>query len=71
MTAVLPAALVFDFDGLICDTESVVFESVQRVFRDKRDLMLSRLERIGVRFDRPPEGTFYVWGNLAGLPPPL
>jgi HAD superfamily hydrolase (TIGR01509 family) len=31
---VLPAALVFDFDGLICDTETVVFESVQRVFRD-------------------------------------
>ncbi len=30
----LPAALVFDFDGLICDTETVVFESVQRVFRD-------------------------------------
>jgi HAD superfamily hydrolase (TIGR01509 family) len=27
-------ALVFDFDGLICDTETVVFESVQRVFRD-------------------------------------
>ena len=24
-----------------------------------------------MRFDRPPEGTFYVWGNLAGLPPPL
>jgi len=28
------SALVFDFDGLICDTETVVFESVQRVFRD-------------------------------------
>ena len=33
--------------------------------------MLSRLERMGVRFDRPPEGTFYAWGNLAALPPPL
>jgi len=21
--------------------------------------------------DRAPEGTFYVWGDLAGLPPPL
>jgi len=34
LTPALPAALVFDFDGLICDTETVVFESVQRVFRD-------------------------------------
>jgi len=30
---VLPGALVFDFDGLICDTETVVFESVRHVFR--------------------------------------
>src|SRR5262249_30561574 len=28
-------------------------------------------ERLGVRVDRPPEGTFYVWGNISGLPPPL
>src|SRR5205085_8371231 len=41
------------------------------LFRDKRDRMLSRLERIGIRADRAPDGTFYVWGNLAGLPPPL
>jgi len=41
------------------------------VFRDKRDRMLSRLERLGIRADRAPDGTFYVWGNLAGLPPPL
>ena len=25
----------------------------------------------GSRIDRAPEGTFYVWGNVAGLPPPL
>jgi N-succinyldiaminopimelate aminotransferase len=57
----------------LLDESHVVAEAraVQHAFRDKRDLMLSRLERIGVRFDRPPEGTFYVWGNLAGLPPPL
>ena len=29
------------------------------------------LERLGVRTDRPPEGTFYIWGNLSNLPPPL
>lgn len=26
---------------------------------------------MGVRFDKPPEGTFYAWGNVAELPPPL
>ena len=45
--------------------------AIHQRFREKRDLMLSRLERMGVRFDRAPEGTFYAWGNLAGLPPPL
>ena len=33
--------------------------------------MLARLERIGIRRIARPDGTFYVWGNLAGLPPPL
>ena len=41
------------------------------VFRAKRDRMLSRLTRLGIRVDRAPDGTFYVWGNLSGLPPPL
>jgi len=30
--------------------------------------MLSRLERMGVRFDRVPDGTFYVWGRVSDLP---
>ena len=30
----LPAALVFDFDGLICDTESPEYEAVRRVYRE-------------------------------------
>ena len=42
-----------------------------RSFREKRDRMLSRLTRLGIRVDRAPDGTFYVWGNLSGLPPPL
>jgi aspartate/methionine/tyrosine aminotransferase len=45
--------------------------AIQNAFREKRDRMLSRLERIGVRFDRVPDGTFYAWGNVANLPPPL
>ena len=46
-------------------------EAIQRSFREKRDRLLSRLERLGVRTDRAPEGTFYVWGRVDGLPPPL
>jgi N-succinyldiaminopimelate aminotransferase len=46
-------------------------EAIQRCFRDKKDLVLSRLSRMGVRFDRAPDGTFYGWGNVAALPPPL
>jgi len=46
-------------------------QAIHEVFREKRQLMLSRLERMGVRFDRPPEGTFYCWGNISALPPPL
>ena len=46
-------------------------EAIHRAFREKRDRLLSRLERIGIRTDRAPEGTFYVWGRVDGLPPPL
>lgn len=45
--------------------------AIQNAFREKRDRMLSRLERIGVRFDRIPDGTFYAWGNVSHLPEPL
>ena len=46
-------------------------EAIHRAFREKRDRMLSRLERLGVRTDRTPDGTFYVWGRVDGLPAPL
>jgi aspartate/methionine/tyrosine aminotransferase len=45
--------------------------AINAAFREKRDRMIQRLERMGIRTDRAPDGTFYVWGNLAGLPPPL
>lgn len=45
--------------------------AIHRAFREKRDKMLSRLERLGVRIDRVPDGTFYVWGNVSNLPPKL
>ena len=53
-------------DHVVAETQAI-----QRVFREKRDLLLSRLERLGIRTDRAPEGTFYVWGRVDGLPPPL
>ena len=45
--------------------------AIQAAFREKRAKLLSRLEELGVRIDRPPDGTFYVWGSVKGLPPPL
>ncbi len=51
-----------------CDAEA---RAVHETFRRKRAWFLQRLGDIGVEFDRPPEGTFYAWGNLANLPAPL
>jgi aspartate/methionine/tyrosine aminotransferase len=56
------------FDDQYVTSETL---AIQGAFRDKRDRMLSRLERLGVRFDRIPDGTFYAWGNVSGLPAPL
>jgi N-succinyldiaminopimelate aminotransferase len=45
--------------------------AIQNVFRDKRSLLVSRLSKMGVRFDSVSDGTFYGWGSVAGLPPGL
>jgi N-succinyldiaminopimelate aminotransferase len=45
--------------------------AIQAAFRTKRDRLLMGLERIGIRTDKAPDGTFYVWGKVADLPPPL
>jgi len=42
--------------------------AIRLVFREKRDLMVRGLRDIGVRFDLEPEGTFYAWGDVSGLP---
>jgi N-succinyldiaminopimelate aminotransferase len=55
-------------------TDDVVHKetlATHAAFRDKREKMIARLERLGIRADKAPDGTFYVWGNLASLPPPL
>lgn len=45
--------------------------AIQKRFRSKRSLLLGRLSSMGIRTDRAPEGTFYVWGHLDELPAPL
>lgn len=42
--------------------------AIQRSFAKKRELMISRLKKIGVTLDLEPQGTFYVWGSIADLP---
>lgn len=42
--------------------------AIQKTFRAKRDFLLGRLEAIGIRIDRAPEGTFYAWGSVEKLP---
>ncbi|MCU1282864.1 MAG: hypothetical protein JWM53_6410, partial [bacterium] len=57
----------------LLEQDHVVKETraIQDVFRKKRDRMLAGLEQLGVHFDRVPDGTFYCWGSVADLPPPL
>jgi aspartate/methionine/tyrosine aminotransferase len=42
--------------------------AIRTAFRAKRDLLVSGLSKLGVRFDAEPEGTFYAWGDLSRLP---
>lgn len=45
--------------------------ALRQVFADKRNLMVRRLEAMGVRFPTPPRATFYCWGCLDQLEPPF
>ncbi len=46
----------------------VEIEAVQSAFRAKRDLLLRSFAEMGIGVECEPEGTFYVWGNVSGLP---
>jgi aspartate/methionine/tyrosine aminotransferase len=43
-------------------------QAIQETFRAKRAMMLARLTSMGIRVEAPPAATFYVWGNVSGLP---
>jgi aspartate/methionine/tyrosine aminotransferase len=45
--------------------------AIHQTFGEKRSRLLRRLEAMGIRTDRAPDGTFYVWGSVSDLPPPL
>ena len=53
------------------ETAMAECHALQRTFRPKRDLMVRRLRELGFRVDSEPEGTFYVFASLEGLPPSL
>ena len=55
-------------DLLTPDYVALETAAIRRSFREKRDLLVSGLRDIGVRFDAEPEGTFYAWGDLSALP---
>jgi aspartate/methionine/tyrosine aminotransferase len=45
--------------------------ALRNVFTRKRNLMIGRLEAMGIPCDHPPTGTFYVWASIGSLPEPL
>ncbi|MBI4510541.1 MAG: pyridoxal phosphate-dependent aminotransferase [Deltaproteobacteria bacterium] len=43
-------------------------EAIRAAFVPKRDLLLRRARELGMLVDREPDGTFYAWVSVAGLP---
>jgi aspartate/methionine/tyrosine aminotransferase len=42
--------------------------AIRKGFLRKRKILSEGLQHAGVRFDVEPEGTFYCWGDISGLP---
>jgi len=57
----------------LLDPEHVARErlATQKYFRAKRDHVLERLEKMGLKVEIPPVSTYYIWLNLSNLPQPL
>ncbi len=45
--------------------------AIQKHFRQKRDFALSALKAMGIGVVSEPQGSFYVWADLSGLPEPI
>jgi aspartate/methionine/tyrosine aminotransferase len=45
--------------------------AIRSAFLRKRRILGDGLGAAGVRFDVEPQGTFYWWGDVSGLPAPL
>jgi aspartate/methionine/tyrosine aminotransferase len=43
-------------------------EAIRVAFLKKRELILRRVRELGMTLDREPDGTFYAWVNVGGLP---
>jgi aspartate/methionine/tyrosine aminotransferase len=65
---VAQAAALEALDSARTDQETT---ALRKVFCHKRNLMVRRLESLGVRFLRAPDSTFYCWGSLEGLQAPF
>jgi N-succinyldiaminopimelate aminotransferase len=46
-------------------------EAIRAAFRPKRDRVLERVRQLGLGVDLEPQGGFYVFASLAGVPQPL
>lgn len=46
-------------------------KALQTAFGAKRERMIARLHELGLKLDQEPDGTFYAWVSLKGLPEPL
>ncbi len=46
-------------------------DTVRRVFTKKRNVTVAALREMGIPCPREPEGTFYAFGSIKDLPPPL
>ncbi|MGZ3456417.1 MAG: pyridoxal phosphate-dependent aminotransferase [Polyangiales bacterium] len=60
------AVELMDVDYVKAETHAI-----HTVFARKRRKAIDRLRKMGVVIDAEPEGTFYVWGSVAELPPSL
>jgi N-succinyldiaminopimelate aminotransferase len=42
--------------------------AIRQAFGKKREFMLRRTRALGMALDREPDGTFYIWARVDGLP---